>query len=99
MKMIDLEKREQIIMLYDEYKKLLTVKQQEYFEMYYFEDYSLSEIASFCNVSRNAIFDQLKKTISNLEHYESCLHNIAKKNKIRNLKECNIDVIIKILEE
>jgi len=41
--------------LYDYYQKLLTEKQCNIFEDYYFNDYSLSEIADNLNVSRNAI--------------------------------------------
>ena len=54
---------ENIISLYDYYKGLLTSKQQEYFEMYYFNDYSLGEIAAYLNISRNAVFDQIKKAL------------------------------------
>ena len=38
---------------------------------YYFNDYSLSEIADNLNVSRNAIWDILKKVEHNLEDYET----------------------------
>ena len=62
--MIDLEKREEVIALYDIYNELLTDKQKMYFEEYYYCDMTLQEIASLHNISRNAVFDQLKKTIS-----------------------------------
>lgn len=45
----------------DCYSDLLTEKQQTYLEYYYQEDYSLSEIAQILDVSRNAVFDNLKK--------------------------------------
>ena len=70
---MDLIKREYHIALFDTYKELLTEKQQEYFILYYYEDLSLKEIADFKNVSRNAVFDQIKKTVSILEDYESKL--------------------------
>lgn len=74
-KFIDnLEKREYYISLFDFYSKLLTEKQQDYFKAYYFEDLSLSEIANNYGVSRNAIFDQLKKIYTNLEEYEEKLN-------------------------
>ena len=41
--------------LYDLYKKLLTDKQQEYFEEYYFNNLSLSEISNDFDISRNAV--------------------------------------------
>ena len=70
---MDLIKREYYIALFETYKELLTEKQKEYFILSYFEDFTLSEIASNLNVSRNAVFDQLKKTIAILEDYESKL--------------------------
>ena len=70
---MDLIKREFHIALFDTYKELLTLKQQEYFVLYYYEDLSLKEIAEFKNVSRNAVFDQIKKVINILEDYESKL--------------------------
>ncbi len=62
--------------LFDYYEKLLTDKQKEYFKMSYFLDYTLQEIALEFNISRNAVFDQIKKTISLLDFYEEklCLY-------------------------
>ena len=68
-------------MLYDIYGNFLTEKQRAYFEEYYFNNLSLSELASVYNISRNAIHRQLKETIKRLENYESIL-KLAKKNKI-----------------
>ena len=68
-----LEKKEYLNELFTLYHELLTEKQKEYFKLYYFEDYSLQEISDECNVSRNAIFDQLKHVESNLIEYESKL--------------------------
>lgn len=68
-------------MIYDIYGNLLTEKQRAYFEEYYFNNLSLSELASVYNISRNAIHRQLKETIKRLENYESIL-KLAKKNKI-----------------
>ena len=68
-------------MLYDIYGNLLTEKQRAYFEEYYFNNLSLSELASIYNIRRNAIHRQLKETIKRLENYESIL-KLAKKNKI-----------------
>ena len=48
--MIDLEKREEVIALYDIYNELLTDKQKMYFEEYYYCDMTLQEIASLHNI-------------------------------------------------
>lgn len=66
--------------LYDQYGVLLTEKQRMYFEGYYFNDMSLSEIASSEGVSRNAVHKQLKDVEHKLEYYEENL----KLNKIIN---------------
>jgi len=60
-------------MLYDFYHGLLTDKQKEYMELYYREDYSLAEIATLNNVSRQAIYDNIKRTEQVIESYEDNL--------------------------
>ena len=82
-------------MLYDIYGNLLTNKQKEYFEAYYFNNLSLSELASIYNISRNAIHKQLKETIKRLENYEDNLR-LAKKNEmLENIIETISDEEIK----
>lgn len=56
-----LEHREKLVAAYDVYHQMLTDKQREYFESHYFEDLSFGEMALMYNVSRAAIFDQLKR--------------------------------------
>ena len=68
--MIELEKSIYINELFDLYGSLLTKKQQEIIELYYCDDLSLSEISEQLDVSRNAIYDCLKKGIKQLENYE-----------------------------
>ena len=50
-----MEEREYIISLYEIYKELLTIKQKEYFENYYYEDLSLNEIATNNGVSKSMV--------------------------------------------
>ena len=69
-----LEKKQRVNMPMDCYLELLTPKQKTYLELYYDEDLSLSEIAEEMNVSRNAVFDNLKRAVHLLEDYESKLH-------------------------
>lgn len=78
-----LEKKNHYNFLYSFYSPLLTKKQCEVFENYYFEDYSLSEISESLGVSRNAIWDLLKKVEHNLDEYEEKL-GLLKKNQILN---------------
>jgi len=68
-----LEKTMRLNYLFDFYQTLLTPKQREYMNMYYLEDFSLVEIAELSNVSRQAIYDNIKRTESILETYEENL--------------------------
>ncbi len=68
--------------LYDLYSKLLTEKQKEYFEDYYFMNLSFSEMADKYSVSRNAIFKQLKITKEKLEEFETKLELKKKRERL-----------------
>ena len=82
-----LEKINRMNELYDAYEALLTAKQKLYFELYYQEDLSLAEIAVQFNVSRTAVFDNIKRTQKALENYESKLQLISKREKREALLE------------
>lgn len=80
--------------LYDYYGELLTDKQKEYFEYYYMENLSLSEISENYNISRNAVHKQIKDAENKLLFYESKLKLSAKGKKIEQLLN-NVDEKIK----
>jgi len=76
--------------LYDLYGCLLTDKQRSYYTYYYFDDYSLSEIAKIMDVSRNAVHEQIKNVTEILEYNENKLSLLAKKEKrLAILKQIN----------
>ena len=52
-----MEKTVQMTMLFDFYGELLTEKQREYFDLYYNENLSLSEIAETDGISRQGVRD------------------------------------------
>ncbi len=84
--------------LYDLYKSLLTDKQQSYFEEYYFNNLSLSEISENYDISRNAVSKQLSVIRDKLDEYEKKLRLYEKKNEILNIAdEKTKDKIIDIL--
>ena len=85
--------------LYDYYGELLTKKQKEYFEEYYFRDFSLGEIAINMGVSRNAVYNQLKNTEEKLEFFERVLRLYNREIKIRRLiRNLDEETIAKIEE-
>ena len=71
--------------LYDLYGCLLTDKQREYFEDYYFNNLRFSEMAENYDVSRNAIFKQLHITTDKLKEYEEKLELLKKKKKLEEI--------------
>lgn len=72
-------------LLYDYYGELLTEKQREYFEDYYFNNLSLSEMALNYNVSRNAIHRQIHLVIDKLNNYETKLMLVKKYKKLEEI--------------
>ena len=65
-------------LLYDYYGELLTEKQRGLFDLYYNQDYSLSEIASAAGISRQGVHDTLARAEELLEGYEAALGCIAR---------------------
>lgn len=68
-----IEKKVRISMLYDFYSQLLTEKQRDMIDLYYHQDLSLGEIAQEHNISRQAVYDTIKRTEKILSNYESKL--------------------------
>lgn len=100
-----IEKTQRINLLMDCYLDLLTEKQQEYLSLYYEEDLSLSEIAEDLNVSRNAVYDNLKRAVHLLEEYEDKLHLLEKHqqrleliDKIKQQQNSSHDDLVDYLE-
>lgn len=80
-----LEETNRLQLLFDFYGKLLKEKQSQYFEMYYQDDLSLGEIAELLDVSRQAVFDQVKRVAKQLEQYETQLNLLDRYLKRRQL--------------
>ncbi|EDL63288.1 putative DNA-binding protein, partial [Bacillus sp. SG-1] len=68
-----LEKTTRMNYLYDFYQSLLTPKQSSYMSLYYLDDFSLGEIAEEYEISRQAVYDNIKRTEAMLEEYEEKL--------------------------
>lgn len=65
-------------LLYDFYGSLLTEKQQNLLELYYLEDWSLSEIAEHQGTSRQAVFEAIKRAQATLTDLEKKLSLVEK---------------------
>lgn len=96
---MNIDKLMQVSVLFDFYKELLTDKQREIVSLYYNEDYSLGEISENLNISRQGVYDTLKRSEKILGEYENKLKIVEK------LAEKNIyikqmfDVVLDVKEE
>lgn len=74
------EKRLYMAKLFDTYRNMLTEKQITSMELYLNEDLSLTEIGDEMGVSRQAVFDLLKRVEVQLQRYEDKLHLLQDKS-------------------
>jgi len=77
--------RDYYIILYDFYSSLFNLKQREYFEDYYFNNLSLTEISENVGISRNAVHKSIKLIEKKLLFYEENLSLYEKNKKLENI--------------
>ncbi len=65
-------------LLYDYYGELLTEKQKDIIDMYYNNDLTISEISEQVGISRQGVYDALKRAENTLENYERKLGLVEK---------------------
>ncbi|HCH74926.1 MAG TPA: DNA-binding protein [Clostridiales bacterium] len=68
-----MEENVKYIELFEIYGNLLTERQKELFTSHYLLDLSLSEIAEPENLSRQSVYDAVKKVKTKLDEYENAL--------------------------
>ena len=85
-------------MLYDFYGALLKENKREIFEEHILNDLSFSEIAREHGISRQAVYDLIKRCSKELEDYETKLHLIEKFNRTKETLR-NIRMIAKEMKE
>lgn len=90
-------------LLYDFYGELLTNHQKEIYEQFVLEDLSLGEIAKEAGISRQGVYDLVKRCGQTLRGYEEKLHLVARfmsvKEKIGRIDELLEDGGIQSREE
>ena len=98
-----MKKTEEMNEYLDWYGELLTEKQQDICDLYFKEDFSLSEISENYEISRAAVLDTIKRSKKLLEDYEKKLHLIekyhARKKIYDKIKELNIIEVNQYLEK
>ena len=88
-----LEKTTRMNFLFDFYQALLTEKQRSYMELYYLDDHSLGEIAESYDISRQAVYDNIRRTEAMLEEYEDKLGLLEKFQQRQRILEELTDAI------
>jgi predicted DNA-binding protein YlxM (UPF0122 family) len=71
-------KKVRMLYLFDFYGKLLTDKQQTVLAYYLNNDLSFTEISELMTISRQAVYDNVKRSEKLLEHYEEELSLFSK---------------------
>lgn len=89
------DKLVQIALLFDFYGQLLTDKQMEIVDMYYNNDLSLCEISEQQGISRQGVYDTLKRAEKTLYEYEEKLGLV---DRFLKQKE-NMKKIIEMIDE
>ncbi len=96
----------EVSLLLDYYKNLLSDKQKEYMLEHFEEDLSLSEIAKNHGVSRQAVYDNIRRGMKILKEYEEkigfCKREDEFMSSLKALKDdftkAKLDEIIEKLE-
>ena len=91
-----MEKLVKIGILLDFYGKLLSVKQYQIMELYYLNDFSLSEIGEELGISRQSVFDTIKRSEEKLNSFENELGLVDKfyssQDTIRDIREIAAEI-------
>jgi len=82
-----LTKTTRMNLLLDFYDELLTEKQRTILSIYFHDDFSLGEIATEFGISRQAVYDNIKRAQQALEAYEHKLGLLKRHERIMNLTE------------
>lgn len=80
-----LAKTNRINLLFDFYEPLLTEKQRTFLSHYFHDDYTLGEIAENFGISRQAVYEHIKRAEVMLDDYEAKLSLLAKHEQRRKL--------------
>lgn len=83
-------------MLFDFYGELLTDKQREYFDLRYNEDLSLGEIAEQCRISRQGVWDIIRRAetaMTEIEEKTGLIKRFLERNAQIDELECELKAI------
>lgn len=73
----ELTERLTIVRLIEAYGGLVTVRQLHLLRLYYLDDLSLGEVAAQLKVTRQAVFDSVRRSVEELNRLEGSLRLLA----------------------
>jgi predicted DNA-binding protein YlxM (UPF0122 family) len=85
----------EVTVLLDFYGQLLTRKQYEVLDFYYNNDLSLGEIAEYLSISRQGVFDSIRKAKKSLFLYEKKLRLVERFRE----QEKNVEMALVCLKD
>ncbi len=77
------------------YGELLTERSRELAKLYFVEDLSITEIAEYLQISRQAVHYNLKRTVEQLTKYERKLDIISRSDKVSEMIDELRDLLLK----
>lgn len=90
-------------LLYDFYGELLTAHQKQIYEDIILNDLSYAEVAREEGISRQGVYDLIKRCDKILEEYEAKLHLVDKfqnaKQMVKDVKELAKDILEESVDE
>lgn len=94
-----LDGRTAVVRLFDAYAGLLTRRQREVLGMYYHHDLSLGEIASRSGVTRQAVFDSLRRSVRELRSLEHRMGLVAERARRVRAREFALARLLEVERE
>ncbi len=88
-------------MLFDFYGELLTDKQREYFDLHYNEDFSLAEIAEQSGISRQGVWDIIRRAeaaMTEIEEKTGLIKRFAEQSEALARIKTELDELDKITD-
>ena len=82
---MELDKFVELNRLFDVYKDILTEKQKSIFSMYIEDDLSLGEISKEINISRQGVYDSIKKSEQMLFELENKIGYLKKEEYFKDI--------------
>ncbi len=94
--------RLRVTRLFDAYGRLLTARQQRMVRLYYLDDFSLGEIAEQFAITRQAVYDSLKRSVSELQRLEEILQVLEDRHQVARRQQQvtkRVDALEKLMGE